>query len=299
MKRPSYLQQIVPAAPGRFRSGAPLLVPIPPLFRPSSADLQFVETDVVTRPLLVRNPLSAPQANHLTVEAAGVARNETREPIAPAGARVTSRLSPEIDVSDAGELARSPLISRDGPDLMGSHTTPASNARQRPSDAQRGAAVARGSATGRIVQGPPVPEAVAASGAQLLEPMSSAPESLTPLSQNEREPARVIALPGAGIFEQPTARPATTRDEDKIGKFAAAARPPRLSPPSAPSQLPVASNRGAGEPRSLHIGTLEVRVIAPPPIAAAPAAPVRAARRSSGRKTGIGRGFSVFGLGQS
>jgi hypothetical protein len=296
MKRPSYLQQIVPAAPGRYRTGAPLLAPSPPLFRPSSADVQFVETDVVTRSALMRSPLTAPQADHLTVDAAGIARHDTREPIAPATARVVARPSPEIDVSTAGETPRLPRISRDGPDLMRAQATPIRNARLRPFDAQDGAGLSLGSAASGIVQDRPVPETVAANQAALLMPMSSAPDVPTHLSQNEREPARATALPGAGLLELQTARP--THDE-KTGKFAVAARLPQISPPAAPPQLPVASNRGAGEQRSLHIGTLEVRVIAPPPTAPAPDAPVRAARRNSGPKTRIGRGFGVFGLGQS
>jgi hypothetical protein len=73
--------------------------------------------------------------------------------------------------------------------------------------------------------------------------------------------------------------------------------------PSAPPPRPAAAAARERSAPGLHIGTLEVSVVAPPPPAPPPAyrpAPSRAVARAPAVRTGgITRGFGVFGLGQS
>jgi len=78
---------------------------------------------------------------------------------------------------------------------------------------------------------------------------------------------------------------------------------PLVTPPRPPSRAPTLTARERTPP-GLHIGTLEVRIVAPaptpPPLPAPRPAPSRAAPRApAARAGGIARGFSVFGLGQS
>jgi hypothetical protein len=77
---------------------------------------------------------------------------------------------------------------------------------------------------------------------------------------------------------------------------------PLVTPPPPPPRAPTPPDRERAAP-GLHIGTLEVRIVAPTPPAPIPApraAPARAAARAPAARTGgIARGFSVFGLGQS
>jgi hypothetical protein len=83
--------------------------------------------------------------------------------------------------------------------------------------------------------------------------------------------------------------------------------PPRAAvqvvTPSAPPPRPAAAAARERSAPGLHIGTLEVSVVAPPPPAPPPAyrpAPSRAVARAPAVRTGgITRGFGVFGLGQS
>ncbi len=78
---------------------------------------------------------------------------------------------------------------------------------------------------------------------------------------------------------------------------------PLVTPPPPPPRAPAPTARERAPP-GLHIGTLEVRIVAPNPTPASlPAprpAPSRAVPRApAARVGGIARGFSVFGLGQS
>ena len=77
---------------------------------------------------------------------------------------------------------------------------------------------------------------------------------------------------------------------------------PIVTPPAPPPRPPAATARERETP-GLHIGTLEVRIVAPTPPAPPPTpryAPSRAiARAPAARSSGIARGFGVFGLGQS
>jgi hypothetical protein len=310
MKRPSYLQHIAPPAAARRRTDAPLLVPSPLLFRPSASEPRFIETDTVAPQPVTRGT----PASRSAADATGAARRirsgnalysaptrgtEAATPtIMPPGVDTPSRVAPHESVT--------PPRDRRGADERASLPVPARGAElATPRIQPLGASTPRGPPAARRAN-PSAAPAVMPTGAPSRDSQSAATFTAPRSAPSQRaEPPPPIA--------SPTGRKELRYPEDLSDRRtnlmqAAPAPVPMLAPaPGAPapaSTLPRAprgtANSLAGAQRTLHIGTLEVRVIgSPPPTAPAPPGPGRAARRSAAPRTAIGRGFGVFGLGQS
>ncbi len=98
MKRPSYFQQVAPAAPARRRAGAAVLTPAPLLFRPGAADIGFQEAEASTAARPAARAASTeprqPRAQRLEPEASRTAAEPKAARPAPA--------TPPAAASDAG-----------------------------------------------------------------------------------------------------------------------------------------------------------------------------------------------------
>jgi len=115
-------------------------------------------------------------------------------------------------------------------------------------------------------------------------------------SKTRREPKQVVGASTAspGDISTIAASQAVSTARAVVSSALAA-----ITPPHAPRAAAMSSR--AYDTPSLHIGTLEVRVVPPAPAAAQPqrAAAQPVARRGAGGSHSIARGFGVFGLGQS
>jgi hypothetical protein len=136
-------------------------------------------------------------------------------------------------------------------------------------------------------------------------------EAILPRPTIQTEPPRLGVSAGAGLAPrapQPTNEPERPRNSSQAATATPAAPPVIMPQPPAPR--PSAKPGPSGPAGGVHIGTLEVRVVAP----AAPAAPAQTARPQAGRPrfaarapvprqawggARLTRGFAVFGLGQS
>jgi hypothetical protein len=135
-------------------------------------------------------------------------------------------------------------------------------------------------------------------------PRTNGPFAPTPPATQVARPAMATTAAGA-VAPQPTNEPERHRPAvrgDASSPVAPQSIAPLITPP-APAPTPAAKPTPAG-PAGVHIGTLEVRVVAPPatpqtsplrPRIPTRAPPLRQAR--SGAR--LSRGFGVFGLGQS
>jgi hypothetical protein len=341
MKRLSYLQQVPPQPPAPRRGGVALLSPPRLVFRPGPVAAGFVVTEARSAafPAGPSRPIGPPAPSAASLAGPGglaaspglgdgrparqaelSAMDLLRPPraAAPAAAvpnRVAREVAPRLspDATGPGEnghaateqrqplrpappAATRPAIERifpPGPPLprivaplpVGLSSSPGPIVATMQRDAEAVPAPSRG----RIMERPIIP-----SPSPAPKPAESRPPS--PI---HRTPAASLAVPP----DSPSPPPSTGRSgappHDGITLKAAL---PVITPPAPPHlPIPPSSRERAGP--DLHIGTLEVRVVAPPapPLAAGmprstPRQGTRAAAASSGR---IARGFGVFGLGQS
>ena len=274
MKRPSYLQQIVPSRRG---NGMPALAPPRLLFRPDPlAAAAFVETldTVVPRtapstrpPAPGRHAVAAPGKQTITappvrsIDATAPARRRRKDPDQPAP-RQTLPATPR---PAAPVLAPpSPSVIETAPPLRIVSTGQTSQStRQVSTRAFETPVTPRTPATPEIFPAPVTP------------PRDRIVETVTTLAAPIPEPkARSQAQPQAAL--------------------------PLLTPPPQPAP-PRPVQARTPPPPSFHIGTLEVNVLPPAPIpqATAAARPQPRAVRTQPAAGRLARGFGVFGLSQS
>jgi hypothetical protein len=278
MKRPFYFQQVAPPPQTRQRGGMIVLTPPRLVFRPTVAEVAFLEA--VAR------------------EVPPAARTTGVRP--PHGMRETSTAPNRPPMRDASAPpSRGPVAQR--PDVShAAHPAPrfAPTPRQAPPLSDLPALT------------PPQARAPASISTQPVRPQIRSPRPIdsfvSPNVELREEPAggRTRAAPAAE----------TPRERADVAQAFAVPRAPEPPPHGRalePSSLPLivppalavpvrAAPARAPTPPSLHIGKLEIHVV---PSVAAPQAPIarprlRATTASvpSGR---LARGFGVFGLGQT
>jgi hypothetical protein len=309
MRRPSYLQQVAAPPP---RRGVVVLAPPRIAFRPGAAELTVedvrtpaaaasrapvraapqVTGPAATRTVEVPGPVVAPRVPSVAQalrEAAAAATSVSRGDSATAErggpTPQPTPIAPPGQPPLAGRVATAPGAAAAPPS-----PSPIAPPRLEPGLAQPGRrAASEALATPAEVRPARPAEATAsARPAAPLEPPPALPRASIELSSAS---PREIAPPPPPIA--PSAAPPPS---------APAAALPLITPPPPPPRAPVPAARERAPP-GLHIGTLEVRIVAPAPPPASFAlqrpAPSRAARGPAVRSGGIARGFSVFGLGQS
>ena len=272
MKRPSYLQQIVPSLRG---AGTPALAPPRLLFRPDPlAAAAFVETLDTT--VARTAPLSRPPA-------AG------RHGVAVTGQQTIT--APPVRSVDATP-ARRPRMDPDRPaprQTLPATPPPAAPVLAPPSRAMiETAPPPRIAPTGQVSQS--IRQVSTRTVEALVTPRTPDAPDLTPASTTP---------PRDRVVETVTTLAAPIPEPKARGQAQPQAALPLLMPPPQPSP-PRPVRARTPPPPSFHIGTLEVNVLPPTPLqptAAAPPQP-RAVRTqpAAGR---LARGFGVFGLSQS
>ena len=290
MRRPSYLQQV--AAPAPRRGGMAVLSPPRTAFRPGTAEFNVEETRPTvaapSRQAITPAPPAATPAASRVVEIMPPAPPDFALPPAP-----SPRDAPAPDPEPV-QATREPDERGQGPSAPPAVVTPPP---QRPPAQAAGAAEAS-----RETRAPPPAIAPTLEPSVGPGPPSHAPNEAATTPTETRARPREIDLPPAAALAAIQPVPPPPAQQTAAPPLPAAAMPivtPSPPPPRAPA--PTARER---TPAGLHIGTLEVRIVAPNPApipSPAPrAAPSRAAPRAPAvRVGGIARGFSVFGLGQS
>jgi hypothetical protein len=303
MKRPSYLQQVTPVAPGRHRAN--VLSPPRLLFRPSAAapDLIEIETPSPRSTAAPARPTRvAPAVRDIAAPDQMESRRVARR--APRGVPQPPEALPRA--ARARSPARAPEPT---PPVEKRASSGPAHAAPRPA-AERGPAPSRS-----------LPTPFVGTGRQEIAPPRLASEVATARAENRHTRAtawsdnRPAAIPGgASSAPPPASRSDRQPAESTAPEIARPARavPERVTraailPAITPAPLPPpaarpSSERAAAAP-TLHIGTLEVRVAAPAPaVAPSGTAPRRAApapRASASGATRIARAFGVFGWGQT
>lgn len=292
MARPSYLRQI--AASRRSAAGTVTLAPPRVLFRPSPAPLELTLIEQRAASPQIRRPVAALPNPPLAAAAPMTALLPTL-PNAPARATPTSMpralpRSPEIAATTAT------AAMRDSPPVA--MRAPMRPQAQRPSSARESEA----------------PHAAASPPGKLASRAATMPQSealrAEPIAL--RHPAAVPALPfrrASPTHEQPAPRqiPITP----PVMSRPAARAPMPTSPTIVPLKPPLPPPRGGPiaerSAAAVCIGTLEVRVVAPPTISA-PVAPqpvpvtpsaAPAPRRTDTPTARLARTFGAFGLSQA
>ncbi len=272
----SYFQAIAPTA---GTTPAARLAPAPPLFRPSAAPA-FLATDSWSEP-----PRQGPGARRAAPEERatrpdGAAAAPPDRPDSPVSEKPDSgdRTRPAAPVDAASVPTR---ITRSMPGAVPPSPTTG------PEPARPPGAVRPWPAIGAEPRRPPGPSAPG-------RPRDDAVAGARPAPR----------APSAGA-PQPTSEPERPRRSPQAAAGAPTAPPAIMPQPPAPR--PSAKPGPSGPTGGVHIGTLEVRVVAPaaparaaPPPAGRPRFAARApAPRQTWGSTRLSRGFAVFGLGQS
>jgi len=325
MKRPSYLRQVTP----RALTGAGMAALAPPrlLFRPAIvAGLIEISAPAARERMGASRPAAprqAPPPQRATGEEASIAAPlrvpaSELDPGAPRPPRAAPRATqarmeprlPTFIVAQAPPPALSQAAVQVRPDVPGQpdvREQPVAPGLPPPPAALAASAqplVTRGGAGAT----PPAP----AVASQTKAATAGTPASLEQIATAAQivSPSPVATGPAPAGAPRPAERPAETSVSQRPAKRAETLTPPPVSAPQRPAKRaqtlmppPVsAPPRPQREPAGggLHIGTLEVRVVAPQIVAAA----VRPAARQAGRiaapsRGQIARGFGVFGLGQS
>jgi hypothetical protein len=150
----------------------------------------------------------------------------------------------------------------------------------------------------------PAPRITRPASGPILPRPTIEPEPVRPPSVDAPQPTSEPERPRHGA-PQPASEPERPRSSSQAA--AATPAPPPAIMPQPPAPRPSAKPGPSGPAGGVHIGTLEVRVVAPaasaqaePPQAGRPRFAVRApALRQARGSARLSRGFAVFGLGQS
>ncbi len=263
----SYFSRLAPAAASA--TALPRLQPPRLMFRPSVAPMPFVELPAQQPPVA---PLARPTAREIATDQTDATM------IAPPAAQPTTGAPGPARIATASpRTAERPRVASPRP-------TTAAAVRQ---SAQPGVATGEDSPMARPVDHA-VPVATATPGRRQDHERSNgdAAGSLSAAPHANAAPPQRAAVPISTPAE-PRARPGS---------------PTALVPPQAvprPAIRPAAADASTG----LRIGTLEVRVAAPPAAAPTPSIAAPAAQKRRGQIGGpparIARPFALFGLGQS
>jgi hypothetical protein len=333
MKRLSYLQQVAPQPPATRRGGFVLLSPPRLVFRPSATAPDFVVLEgrpVASaagplRPIEQPAPRAASSAGpmpHAGSSTVGVARpsrqaeqsdlaRPVRQPTPPATIPVRPRQDAARGLAPgdagSGEVGRAVPEPRQ-PSL------PVATRRASEQVSPAGGPVPRIAApAAEAIRQPSAPvvatrrdiEAMSGSPqAQVVERARTMPPLLNP-SHAEPGTPQAVHRAFSGTLSAPppdVPNPPAAPRHDRVTPKAAL---PVVTPPPAPPRPPMPPSARERVASGLHIGTLEVRVVAPstPPVSATTmprTAPRQGAVRATpGRTDRIARGFGVFGLGQS
>lgn len=347
MKRASYFRQVLPLTPAPQRAGIPLLAPPRLVFRPSGA-LGPVEID--SAPFSLERASKRPYraAPAAGVPGSGSAFSPAAAPL-PASSRPADRIGASVPpdepavagsrrAEESATAVRAALaaLAPPSPTRQTEPTLPnvsPTAAPQRPQSVRPTSSSqtipeapttptnlhrAAESLTPALVQPPkatqsrpPVPAHAIFATPPPPEPVAVAlPAPRRALSgrtslDEDAAATRILPQPSPSVAFAGASRTAAQRLRGRKDESSAAA--PSITPPPV---IPPPSLERARAATKLHIGTLEVRVLAPSsarPSAPAPSTPSTVASRAgrhSGRSatstgSGIARGFAVFGLGQS
>jgi hypothetical protein len=292
-----------------------MMVLAPPrlLFRPAAVGAEFVEITATPSAAYTaaaaRPPALCPGSDPVGTGEVSAATGPRRAPIpeAPHLTRPGPEPLPPVTPRPQGSRAAhpAPQLGRAArpmpseilvPDLPGMVSAPATSPDSKPERTSAIPPVPVPSANR-----PLEPPTVSRNRAPVNAAVSPAPVMGAPLASPS--PARGAAEAAAPSVIAPSPPRENIRDAGPppLSRALAASpmlviMPPAAAAPARPAPSP------APPPPSLHIGTLEVHVVAPvsAPVMAAPRAaaraPARAAVGAAGRLT---RGFGVFGLGQS
>jgi hypothetical protein len=274
MKRPSYLQQIVPSRRG---AGMPALAPPRLLFRPDPlAAAAFVETLDTTVPGTA--PSSRPPAAGRHGVAVTGQQTITAPPVRSIDETTPAR-RPRMDPDQPAPRQTFPATPRPAAPVLAPPSRSAIETAPPPRIASTGqVSQSIRQVSTRTVEAPVTPRTPAAPD------LSPAP--ITPPRDRIVETVSTLAAP----IPEPKAR----------GQAQPQAALPLLMPPPQPApHRPVQAR--TPPPPSFHIGTLEVNVLPPAPIPqpTAAARPQPRAVRTQPAAGRLARGFGVFGLSQS
>jgi hypothetical protein len=316
MKPPPYFQQVAPRAWVRLAAGVPVLSPPRLMFRPGEPTTSIAEVEPRRPALRSRSDPPTAPTTPLRVPARAGAMDaappvQPMQPTIPNAAQTPGprTLSGRASFGAVPGPRPVPLPPAQATTLRAGGDAP-------PTAGARSAAVAPaptrsappGAAREPAVDVRPPVRSPAAAGAQpTVLPRPSAEPGIAPPTPVA---SRTIPAPAEPLRSvAPGAQPAAQLAAPPTGPVQARAIQPQamqrqvIQPPPPPPRPPIPLSQRAAP--GLHIGMLEVRVVAPPTAPAPAAATIRAAPRPvAGRSAAVGnariaRGFGVFGIGQS
>lgn len=321
-KRPSYLEQIAPLAPRRRRAGLAVLLPPRPIFRSGHAMPDLVETETravsaavkaasPTPPLAgaadsaQRTPREAPRTPAPTNESQKqqAAVTTPGRPVQPSWPRDSQSPQPQTKAAAQAKAGDNAARSVDRA-LADRETAPKRSATASRTTEQSPAAVEPVSAVAvpaaRIVGSLPTSTTITSLPAARPEPSTA---SVKPERAVHRTPPPLLAVKPEAAAAPPSARP-VGQPAPPAAQIAAEAALPLIAPPVPQPRAPIPPPMRERPASGLHIGTLEVRVVAPaaPPVpspSARTTARTRVGRAAAGGGGRIARSFGVFGLGQT
>ena len=321
-RRIAYLQRAALPAPGPGGAGLPVLTPPRQLFRPQVAP-DFLEVATArpaaphsVAPRRAASPAALPpgvmdQAVPDAPMMRGISRAAPPGPLSQSGRRPASLgydrqperaeshpPQPPADLP-AGIPTRASNKGPAEPEMSNSATDrrigPAEVAMPPQTRASARAALAANGGVRLAVDRPVSPQRPAAQSAETWA--SETDLHVVPPARQQAKPMPVLA---AASQKAETRRAEAVPEPARTNRVAMHDMPETLVP--APPQRPAMASRPERTRASggLHIGSIEVRVVAAPAAAPASQQVTRQAARPASRPIGrIARGFGVFGLGQS